>query len=127
MPTEIRVPEIGESITEVQIAEWRKAEGDPVEKDETIVTLDSEKATVELPAPATGTLTRILKSNGEDAKVGDTIGEIDDKAEDTPPTAPRRADPRSAPGKPGSDATDRGDTVDAGAEGQAPPEQQREE
>ena len=68
MPIELRIPEVGESITEVQIADWLKAEGDPVAADESVVTLESEKATVELPAPAVGTLTRILKQKGRTAQ-----------------------------------------------------------
>ena len=49
MPIELTVPSVGESITEVEIGDWLKAEGDAVQKDENIVTLESEKATVELP------------------------------------------------------------------------------
>ncbi len=51
MAIELKVPRVGESITEVQIGEWLKKEGDAVSADETIVTIDTEKTTVELPAP----------------------------------------------------------------------------
>lgn len=74
MAIELKVPAIGESITEVEIAEWMKKPGDPIRKDEAVAMLDSEKATVELPAPESGTLSKILKKRGEVAKVGEVIG-----------------------------------------------------
>src|SRR5215467_3450264 len=86
MAIELKVPSVGESITTVEVGEWLKAEGDWVAKDETVVTVDSEKATVEVPAPAAGRLSKILKRKGESANVGDVIGEIDEKA-----TAPKPA------------------------------------
>ena len=54
MPIELKIPEVGESITEVQIAQWLKAEGDQVQKDEAVAVIDSEKTTFELPAPESG-------------------------------------------------------------------------
>jgi 2-oxoglutarate dehydrogenase E2 component (dihydrolipoamide succinyltransferase) len=74
MPIELKVPEVGESITEVQIAQWRKQVGDRAEKDENLVEIESDKATVELPAPISGTITEILKQPGQTAKVGEVIG-----------------------------------------------------
>jgi len=74
MPVELRVPEVGESITEVQIGEHRKREGDQVEKDENLVEIETDKATVEIPAPIAGTLTKWLKKNGDSAMVGEVIG-----------------------------------------------------
>ena len=71
---ELKVPSVGESITEVEIGAWLKAEGDPVRKDEPVVTLESEKATVELLAPEAGTLVRRLKEKGATAAVGEVIG-----------------------------------------------------
>jgi 2-oxoglutarate dehydrogenase E2 component (dihydrolipoamide succinyltransferase) len=73
MAVELKVPQVGESITEIEIGQWLKAEGDLVNKDENIVALESEKATVELPAPASGTLSRIVKRKGEKALVGEVI------------------------------------------------------
>jgi len=78
MTVEIRIPKVGESITEVQIVEWLKSEGDTVEQDEILVTIDTDKASVEIPAPASGTLTRVLKGNGDRAEVGDVIGAIEE-------------------------------------------------
>ena len=77
MPTELRVPEVGESITEVEIGDWLKRKGDTVQKDEPVVTLESEKATVELPAPVAGTVAEVLKKKGDTAKVGEVIAVIE--------------------------------------------------
>ena len=83
MPLELKVPSVGESITEVEISEWQKAEGESVKRDEVVAILETEKVTVELPAPGTGVITKILKKKGETAKVGDVIGymEVDGKRE----------------------------------------------
>jgi 2-oxoglutarate dehydrogenase E2 component (dihydrolipoamide succinyltransferase) len=77
MNIELKVPAIGESITEVEIGDWVKAEGSTVAKDETVAIIESEKATVELSAPAAGTLTRVLKKKGETAAVGEIIGHLE--------------------------------------------------
>jgi 2-oxoglutarate dehydrogenase E2 component (dihydrolipoamide succinyltransferase) len=77
MPTDLKVPSLGESITEVEIGDWLKAEGDAIKKDEEIVALESEKATVQLPSPAAGTLGKILKRKGEKAAIGEVIGLIE--------------------------------------------------
>src|SRR5262249_62251918 len=74
MQVELKVPEVGESITEVQIAQWHKQVGDRASKDENLVEIESDKATVELPAPVSGTLTQILKQSGQPARVGEVIG-----------------------------------------------------
>lgn len=73
---ELRVPEVGESITEVVIGQWHKQEGDAVERDEELVELESEKATFEAPAPIAGTLIKILKQPGDSAEVGEVIAYI---------------------------------------------------
>lgn len=75
--TEIKVPSVGESISEVEIGEWLKKEGETVSQDETLVLLDSAKTTVELPSPASGVLKTISKQTGEAAAVGDVIGVIE--------------------------------------------------
>lgn len=90
MLIELRVPAIGESITEVEIGDWLKREGDAVEKDQPIAILESDKATVELPAPASGVLGRILKAKGATAAVGETIGHITPSNE--PGAKPSRTD-----------------------------------
>lgn len=74
MTVELKVPAVGESITEVEIGDWLKAEGASVAQDENLAVIETEKATVELPAPAAGRLTKILKPTGATAKVGEVIG-----------------------------------------------------
>ena len=77
MSIELKVPEIGESITEVEIGDWLKKTGEQVKKDDPIVTLESDKATVELPSPDAGTIGNILKQPGEVAKVGEVIAYLE--------------------------------------------------
>src|SRR5712691_349711 len=77
MAIELKIPEVGESITEVEIGGWLKGQGERVQKDEPVVTLESEKATVELPAPESGTIGQVLKQKGEVAKVGEVIGYLE--------------------------------------------------
>src|SRR5438552_15449882 len=90
MAIELKVPAVGESITEVEIGEWLKAKGDPVKKDEPVVTLESEKATVELPAPASGTLLELFKKKGDTAAVGEVIARIETDGQ--PPPGGKPAD-----------------------------------
>jgi len=89
MAIELKIPEIGESITEVEIGGWLKRKGDLIEKDEPLVTLESEKATVELPAPASGSLGEILKNKGQVAKVGEVIAYLEANGKDS--AAPKEA------------------------------------
>lgn len=80
MPVEITIPSPGESITEVTLGPWHKAAGDWVDKDETLVEIESDKVTLEVPAPESGVLS-ISAEEGEEKEVGDVIGEIDPSAE----------------------------------------------
>jgi 2-oxoglutarate dehydrogenase E2 component (dihydrolipoamide succinyltransferase) len=103
MPIELKIPEVGESITEVEVGGWLKKQGEAVRKDEVLVTLESEKATVELPSPDSGTITQILKQKGEVAKVGEVIAYLDKGAATTPGSAPpekKPADKQPAPEAP---------------------------
>src|ERR1700744_2157097 len=90
MALEIKVPSLGESIAEVEIGQWLKREGDAVNKDENIVALESEKATVELPAPAAGTLGKIVKQKGEKAAIGEVIALLDPSSKPKEETKPAR-------------------------------------
>ena len=78
MSIEVKVPSMGESITEAYIGRWYKKVGEPVDEDENLVELESEKATFDIPAPAAGVIEKILKKYGETARVGEVIGYIDD-------------------------------------------------
>ncbi len=73
---EVKIPSVGESITEVTIATWNKKDGDAVKMDETLCELESDKATFELPAEAAGTL-RIVAEAGETLAIGATIARIE--------------------------------------------------
>jgi len=79
MLLEMKVPSPGESILEVEIAEWLVEDGDYVEKDQSIAEIDSDKATLELPAEESGTI-KILVGNGETVAVGDVVCVIDTSA-----------------------------------------------
>ena len=97
MAIELKVPPVGESVTSVEIGKWLKAEGDAVAKDEAVAVIDSEKATVEVPAPAAGRLTKIVKHQGESAVIGEVIGEIDEHARAAPPPPKPKAAPPPPP------------------------------
>jgi 2-oxoglutarate dehydrogenase E2 component (dihydrolipoamide succinyltransferase) len=77
MPIEIKIPAVGESITEVQISEWLKSEGDSVKQDESLAVIDSEKTTFDLPAPHAGKLTKILHKAGETVAVGTVVAQLE--------------------------------------------------
>jgi 2-oxoglutarate dehydrogenase E2 component (dihydrolipoamide succinyltransferase) len=98
MAIELKVPDGGESITEVMIGTWKKGEGDGVALDDAIVEIESDKATVELPAPAAGTITKVLKASGEKAVVGEVIGYLEPVAAGA--VAPPPAAPAAAPTAP---------------------------
>ena len=87
--TEIRVPTLGESVTEATIGKWFKKPGDAVAVDEPLVELETDKVTIEVPAPAAGVLGEIAAKDGETVAVGALLGQIKEGAA----TAPRRATP----------------------------------
>jgi 2-oxoglutarate dehydrogenase E2 component (dihydrolipoamide succinyltransferase) len=74
---EVKVPTVGESIQEVQIGQWLKREGDFVAKDDNLVDLETEKASVQVPAPISGILRNIRKQAEEFATIGETIADIE--------------------------------------------------
>src|SRR5436190_15702738 len=76
----IKVPPLGESIVEATVSKWHKNEGDAVAAGETIVELDTDKITVEVPAQKAGVLTKRLKSEGDVVKVDEVLGEQDEAA-----------------------------------------------
>jgi 2-oxoglutarate dehydrogenase E2 component (dihydrolipoamide succinyltransferase) len=97
--TEIRVPTLGESVTEATIGRWFKKAGDAVAVDEPLVELETDKVTIEVPAPSAGTLSEIAAKDGETVAVGALLGEIKDGA------AGAAAKPAAAPAKAASPAT----------------------
>ncbi|GEM84419.1 2-oxoglutarate dehydrogenase complex dihydrolipoyllysine-residue succinyltransferase [Meiothermus hypogaeus] len=92
MALELKIPAVGESITEVEIGQWLKKEGDAVAVDEPLVELVTDKATLELPSPAQGRLTKILIPSGQ-AKVGDVVALLEEGAAavTSPPVQPTPA------------------------------------
>ncbi|MCC0055580.1 MAG: 2-oxoglutarate dehydrogenase complex dihydrolipoyllysine-residue succinyltransferase [Rhodobiaceae bacterium] len=76
MATEIRVPTLGESVTEATVGQWFKKPGEVVSQDEPLVELETDKVTVEVPAPASGTLAEILVAEGETVEVGALLGQL---------------------------------------------------
>src|SRR3954470_12905123 len=70
--TEIRVPTLGESVTEATIGRWFKKAGDPVAVDEPLVELETDKVTIEVPAPSAGTLSEIIAADGATVAVAET-------------------------------------------------------
>lgn len=80
MATEIRVPTLGESVSEATIAQWFKKPGDAIAQDEPLVELETDKVTVEVPAPAAGTLESIVVNEGDTVEVGALLGQIADGA-----------------------------------------------
>ena len=100
MAMDLRVPALGESITQATLGAWLKKEGDRVEADEPVVEVESEKATVVLPAPASGVLRRILKPSGADVAVGEVIGEVEAGAAAAPGPAAAPAAQNRPPATP---------------------------
>ncbi len=96
MAIELKVPAVGESISEVEIGNWLKTEGQAVKEGETIVVIETEKATVDLPSPATGVLGKILKPSGQVATVGEVIASIEAAPAATAPAAAIVAQPPPA-------------------------------
>ncbi|MGK0618766.1 2-oxoglutarate dehydrogenase complex dihydrolipoyllysine-residue succinyltransferase [Meiothermus cerbereus] len=95
MALELKIPAVGESITEVEIGQWLKKEGDAVGVDEPLVELVTDKATLELPSPVAGRLVKILIPSGQ-AKVGDVVALLEEGAAATAST-PAQATPAPAP------------------------------
>ncbi|MBO0346469.1 2-oxoglutarate dehydrogenase complex dihydrolipoyllysine-residue succinyltransferase [Roseibium sp. CAU 1637] len=91
MATEIRVPTLGESVSEATIAQWFKKPGDAIKVDEPIVELETDKVTVEVPAPASGTLESIVVNEGDTVEVGALLGLIAEGAGAAAPAAKEAA------------------------------------
>ncbi|HKH14763.1 MAG TPA: biotin/lipoyl-containing protein, partial [Solirubrobacterales bacterium] len=110
---EIQMPQMGESVTEGTVLEWLKHEGEFVSEGETVVEVSTDKIDAEVPAPASGVITRILKGPDETIEVGGVLAELD-------PTAEPSADGASGNGAAASAGGDRepGPGLTAGATGE---------
>jgi len=100
MSTEIRVPTLGESVTEATIGQWYKKVGDSVAADEPLVELETDKVTIEVPAPAAGVLEAIAAQPGDTVDVGALLGAIGGGAgatvTDKPAAEPAKSEPAKA-------------------------------
>ncbi len=76
MAVELTVPALGESITEAVVGKWHKKVGDTVAVDEPVVVLETDKVTIDVPAPAAGTIAAIAHGEGDTVKIGDVLGSI---------------------------------------------------
>jgi 2-oxoglutarate dehydrogenase E2 component (dihydrolipoamide succinyltransferase) len=108
---EIRVPTLGESVTEATIGKWFKKPGDAVAVDEALVELETDKVTIEVPAPAAGVLSDITAKDGETVAVGAVLGQIKEGAGAAPTGRPDQK-------------TERTQAIDAGPEQPRPREPQ---
>jgi 2-oxoglutarate dehydrogenase E2 component (dihydrolipoamide succinyltransferase) len=107
---EIRVPTLGESVTEATIGKWFKKAGDVVAVDEPLVELETDKVTIEVPAPAAGVLTDVAVKDGDTVAVGALLGAIKEGA-------------GAAPAAKSDQKTEKAKASDAGAEQQKPKEE----
>jgi len=113
---EIRVPTLGESITEATIGKWFKKPGDAVAVDEPLVELETDKVTIEVPAPAAGVLSDIAAKDGDTVAVGAVLGQIKEGAEEAPAKPqprPAAATPLPTPPKPAAAAAAAAPPADA--------------
>ena len=105
MTTEVRVPTLGESVTEATVATWFKKPGDPVAVDEMLCELETDKVTVEVPSPVAGSMGDIIAAEGETVGVDALLATIADAGAAT--AAPAKADPpAAAPKDTGNDSVD---------------------
>jgi 2-oxoglutarate dehydrogenase E2 component (dihydrolipoamide succinyltransferase) len=77
MASEIKIPSVGESVSEVTIGKWMRAEGESVKKDEIILALETDKVNVEVPAPEDGVLRGVSKKEGESARIGEVVARVE--------------------------------------------------
>ncbi len=96
MAVEITVPALGESITEAVVGKWNKKPGDAVSADEALVVLETDKVTIDVPAPSAGSLSSIAFKEGDKVRVGDVLGLIEAGA-GAPAAKPAAAAPAAAP------------------------------
>ena len=104
MTIEIKVPAMGESVTEATISKWFKKEGDAVKRDEPLLELETDKVTVEVPSPADGAIESINAQAGATVQVGALLGAIAEGKAGTAPKAPSTAAPNAETPKPAAAA-----------------------
>src|SRR6188768_2528573 len=96
MPANIVVPEVGESIVDARVAKWLRKEGETVAVGDPLVELETDKIDLEVAAPQAGVLSRIDRKDGDDVKVGEVLGMIEDAVTEAGPRAAAPASPDKA-------------------------------
>jgi len=120
MSIEIRVPALGESVTEATVGKWFKQSGESVSVDEPLVELETDKVTVEVPAPASGVLGDILVKSGSTVAVGSLLAALKDgaakaSAAATPPPSPMEQSTAPPPPRPAPQAAQPASSVNSSA------------
>ena len=88
---EVKVPQLSESVSEATLLDWHKKEGEPVQRDENLIDIETDKVVLELPAPADGVLVKILKNAKDAVGSGEVIAQIDTEGKAASPSAARPA------------------------------------
>ncbi len=104
MSIEIKVPAMGESVTEATIARWLKREGEAVKRDEPLVELETDKVNIEVPSPAAGVLEHIEVQQGGTVAVGSVLGQVSDGATEAAAPVTKPVAPAKEKSKPAADA-----------------------
>src|SRR5262249_46385857 len=109
MLVEVKVPQLSESVAEATLLAWHKKAGEAVKRDENLVDVETDKVVLELPAPADGVLTKIVKGDGGTVVAGEVIATIDTEAKSSaapPAAAPAgvRSEPKPVPATPATPA-----------------------
>ena len=99
MSVQVEIPSMGESVSEVILLEWLKGDGERVEQDEPLCVLETDKANVELPSPASGAL-KHLQPTDTTLAIGAIVAEIEESAASAPASKPEPAAPEPAPPEP---------------------------
>ena len=97
MTVEIKVPTLGESVTEATVIQWFKAAGESIATDEMLLELETDKVTLEIPSPAGGRLAEIRVEAGDNVEVGAILGLIEEGAAGTSPAPAKKAEPAPEP------------------------------
>ena len=125
MALSLKVPALGESVSEATLGVWKRAEGDFVQADEALVEVESEKATLEVSAPGAGVLKRILRKAGETVAVGEVIAEIDQVAKPEASKVEATKAPVASNGSGGNPAVGAGAVANGSDSLRAPPSARR--
>jgi len=119
MPINIVVPEMGESIVDARVAKWLKGQGDAVAAGEALVELETDKVDIEVSAPKAGVLAQIAHGQGDDVKIGDILGTIDEDTKGTTEGKDTKVAKGTKDTKEAKDAKEAKDTKDANEKSEA--------